>query len=113
MYKNHIFYKSIVIGVILLFLGIGFQPAVAKVNPEIIDFKLNKIDSVEISEKINDILDKFGYISIEPNSYEMSSSFIFFNIIFIYLNLLYAMAGLIFLTFYFWLKQRYGSELTV
>jgi hypothetical protein len=110
MYKNHVFFKSIVIGVICLFLGMGFQPAVAKVSPEIIDFKLKKIDREDFSEKINNILDKYGHISKESNFYEISSTFIFFNIIFIYLNLLYAVAGLIFLTFYFWIKQRYGSE---
>jgi hypothetical protein len=106
MYKNPIILKSLVVGVIILFLGIGIQPAVAQTHSEMIDFKLNNFNKGEINEKINEIIQKYGHISQVSYLCNILTSPIFFNIILIYLNFLYAIAGLIFLTVYFWLKQR-------
>ena len=100
-------YKSLVIGVIILFLGIGVQPAVANVKPEIIDFDLKNTDKEELIAKINEISQKYGHIPMVSYLCDILTTPIFFNIIFIYLNILYAIAGLILLTFYFWIKKNY------
>jgi hypothetical protein len=58
--KHLLFYKTIVVGVIVLFIGVGIQPAIAKVNPDIIDIKLDTINKDELIVKINEIKQKYG-----------------------------------------------------
>ena len=60
--QSGILSKALVVGVIVLFIGVGIQPAIAKVQPDIIDFKLNDLDKEELTVEVNEILQKYGHI---------------------------------------------------
>ena len=47
-----VLYKGLVVGIIVLFIGLAVQPAIAQ--PEIIDFKPKNIDMEELTAKINE-----------------------------------------------------------
>jgi hypothetical protein len=90
MWKNPTWlYKSLVIGFIVLFIGVGVQPAVAKIQPYIIDFKPENMDKEELTAIINEIQLKYGHIPMI--SYICN---IFFT--FIGLYVLYAIAVITF-----------------
>ena len=56
MHKN----ITIIVGITILFLGVGIQPAIAQ--PDIIDFKPENIDKEELTAKIDEIMEKYGHI---------------------------------------------------
>jgi hypothetical protein len=71
-----VLYKGLVVGIIVLFIGLAVQPAIAQ--PEIIDFKPKNIDMEELTAKINE---KFT----TDNNWTFPFLKIFLYIIFIYL----------------------------
>jgi hypothetical protein len=57
-----IFYKTLVIGITVLFIGVGSQPAIAQ--PDIIDFNIDNMNKKELTVKINEIMQKYGHMPI-------------------------------------------------
>jgi hypothetical protein len=62
--KQSIIYKGLAVAVIILFLGVGIQPAIAK--PDIIDFKPKRMNKDELTAKINEILETIGDNETSP-----------------------------------------------
>lgn len=109
--KTVLFYKAFVVGVIVLFIGIGIQPAIAKVNPDIIGFKLDNIDKDEITVKINEIMQKYGNFPLIQNSINFISDttgiltwmYILIYLVFVGMGLaLYALMKLYFYYYYYY-----------
>jgi hypothetical protein len=63
--EEKILYKTLVIGVIVLFVGVGVQTAIAK--PDIIDVKPKQMNKDELRAKIDEILEKIGENTTSPN----------------------------------------------
>jgi hypothetical protein len=68
--------KILIIGIILLFLGVGIQPVIAQ--PDFTDFIPDNIDKEELTAKINEIMQEYGIKPTEPAFIIITSIMIYF-----------------------------------
>ena len=91
-------YKTLVVGVIVLFIGMGVQPVVAQ--PDILDFKPENMDKEELTAKINELLESYGIKPTEPAFIIISG--ILFYMMFLGFNV-------IMMLWIFWLYLQHGG----